>query len=445
MPAAWPWDDLAPVRHVSRLNIPLRLLYTSRADALLREDGEQLQALAGKLQIPCSLSMVEAGEKTENTLIDAILRIIEQDRQQGETAAMPEKPVVELFFREGCRECARVKADVLPRLDKELSGRYKLIYRNREQADEYLKLAAYQEYFKELDNAPVCMVVNSEVMLNGYDEIAARAIPEIRRAIDNPRKAMEIPPELRDRLLTGRVERFNLFVVAIAGLIDGINPCVFAALIFFLSLLSVSKVKGRKLLAVGWIYCLACFLAYFALGFGIFNFLRMTNRFELLRSLIEFGTIFVLVLLAIFSFIDAFRFHHTGEARNIQLQLPDSLKTQMHRIMRRGLQYRYLLPGIFMVGVVVTLIESVCTGQVYIPTLVLVTKANGFGISLFYLLIYNLAFLIPLLVVFWMAWRGMTSLALINWSKRQVFWSKLAMGVFFILLGLAMIGIRFLV
>ena len=110
--------------------------------------------------------------------------------------------------------------------------------------------------------------------------------------------------------------------------------------------------------------------------------------------------------------------------------------------MKKGLNYHFLLPGVFGVGILVTAIESVCTGQVYIPTLVLLTKECGAGVWLFYLLLYNLAFIIPLLIVFAIAWHGTKTLTFFNWSKRHLVYSKIALGLFFIFMAIIMLLLR---
>ena len=78
--------------------------------------------------------------------------------------------------------------------------------------------------------------------------------------------------------------------------------------------------------------------------------------------------------------------------------------------MRCGLKYRFLLPGAFMIGVIVTVFENICTGQVYVLTLVLMSKEFGFGSRWFgFLLLYNLMFILPLLVLLLAALRGTTT------------------------------------
>ena len=68
----------------------------------------------------------------------------------------------------------------------------------------------------------------------------------------------------------------------------------------------------RKLLLVGSIYCLACFLSYLALGFGLFRFLKLLSGFRYVQSGIEYFLILLLLVFAFLSFRDAWRFRRTG-------------------------------------------------------------------------------------------------------------------------------------
>ena len=364
-------------------------------------------------------------------------------KQSAQQKTATQKVIIELFFRQGCKECAKVKAVVLPKVARELSGKYELRQYDLGEGDNYIKLVAYQEHFKNNRNAAVYMVINGRQILGGFEDINNRLTAVIETEIASPHAAtLSINKGDRTKLLKQRVNRFTLLTVLIAGLIDGINPCVFATLIFFISLLSVARVTGSRLLLVGGTYCFACFLTYLLLGFGIFNFLKFFSGYSYFRDILEWFTFGILILFAVISFMDAIRYKLSKKADAITLQLPDSLKKRIHAVMKRGLNYHFLLPGIFSVGVLVTIIESVCTGQVYIPTLVLLTKECGAGVWLFYLLLYNLAFIIPLLIVFAIAWHGTNTLTFVNWSKRHLVYSKIVLGLFFIFMAVIMLLLR---
>lgn len=352
-------------------------------------------------------------------------------------AAVPAQPVlIEYFFQAGCEECEKVNAFILPRLEEQFKGKYELKRYDIGTPDNYLKLAAYQEQSHIDDNEPVSMVVNRQRYLGGFRSIERQLFDAVGDA--EPETAPDAP-EPDSGTLHRRAEAFTISAIVAAGLLDGINPCVFATLIFFLSLLAVSRIGGTKLLLVGGTYCLACFLSYLALGFGLFRFLKLFTGYRVLQNGIELLLILFLLLFAFLSFRDAWRFRRCGKADQVTLQLPGKVKRNIHAIMRRGLKYRFLIPGAFMIGVLVTALESVCTGQIYVPTLALMAKETGAGSRwVWYLLLYNIMFLLPLLFLFAAAWRGVTTPVFLNWSKRNVVFSKIAMGSFFLLMAALM-------
>ena len=97
----------------------------------------------------------------------------------------------------------------------------------------------------------------------------------------------------------------------------------------------------------------------------------------------------------------------------------------------RGLG-RLALGGL-VVGGLVTALESVCTGQVYVPTMVLVIKSGGLASQAWsYLLLYNAMFVVPLVLVFVLTFMGMRTQTLLEWSKKNVVFSKVLLGLFFL-------------
>lgn len=343
--------------------------------------------------------------------------------------------MVEFFHQAGCDDCRKVEAFVLPRLEQQCRGRYQLVRLDIGVPDHYRKLADYQQRFGNDDNVSSSIVVDRRIFLAGYEKIDDGLIAAVEAAAREPAQAAAPDDAPARDPLQARAAAFTFGTVAVAGLIDGINPCVFATLVFFLSLLAVAQVRGARLLLAGSAYCAGCFCTYLALGFGLFRLLRLLSGDFGLRTALEWTMIGILTLFALLSFRDARRFHRSGRADQITLQLPGRIKELIHRLMRRALRYRYLLPGAFGLAMLVTVLESVCTGQVYLPTLLLLTRECGAGSRWFgYLLLYNLMFIVPLLVLFAAAANGAATRTLLAWSKKNVVRGKILLGLFFLAL-----------
>jgi hypothetical protein len=76
-----------------------------------------------------------------------------------------------------------------------------------------------------------------------------------------------------------KFEALTMPVVLGAGLADGVNPCAFATIIFFLSYLQVARRTPREMLMVGAAFIFAVFLAYFLAGLALHQVLeQLTGR-----------------------------------------------------------------------------------------------------------------------------------------------------------------------
>ena len=360
----------------------------------------------------------------------------------GQEASNPgAKVMLELFHQPGCHACDMIKRLVLPRVDERFKNRYEIKLFDIAIKENFLRLADYQERLNIQDNESVTMIVQGKVVLSGYKAIDNGLEDAIDEALSSLTATQAVPvpaPHIQphdDGILSKRAEKMTFAAVLIAGLIDCFNPCAFSTLVLFMSLLAVSKIGGRKLLAVGAVYCMSAFLTYTALGFGLFHCIKALSAFHKVQAGFNLSMAAILVVLATLSFRDAWKYYHGRHPEDISIQLPGRLKTLIHSAMKSGLKFHHLILGAAAVGVLVTLIESVCTGQVYIPTLTLLAKesAETFKwVSL--ILLYNVMFTIPLLLLFIAAYFGTGTPKLLEWSKRNVVPSKILMGLLFLAL-----------
>jgi hypothetical protein len=233
-------------------------------------------------------------------------------------------------------------------------------------------------------------------------------------------------------LLGRHVEGFTLGGVVSAAVVDSINPCAMATLVFFVSLLLAAQVGVRNMWLAGGAFVAACFTTYFAIGFGLLRALHLIAGFGIVRRAVDGVLLASLLVLAALSFRDAVRYRRTGKAGDVILRLPRRIEDRIHAVMKRGLRKRSLLLGGLGIGVVVTALESVCTGQVYVPALVLMIKSGqGVGRSAAYLALYNLIFVMPLVILLALAGWGVRTPALVAWSRKNVAVSKTLLGLFF--------------
>lgn len=356
------------------------------------------------------------------------------------TAIEPVK--IDYFFEPGCRECVIISGSILPALSNSFNGKYTLNQRDVGIMTNYVLLVRCQENTGSIKNEPVYMTINERLLFSGLAEIQSGFLTAVSNAAREQAIALQtnVEPVDLDELVKKRFQRLTFFSVLLAGLVDGINPCAIATLIFLASILIMAGFRNSRLIAIGSAYCLASFLTYTAIGFGLFRFIHSIEGLPFVRRGLELLMAVILTVMAYFSFRDAWKYRISQDPDSITLKLPRRIKLIMNSVMRLFSTTRHALLAAFFIGVLVTLLETVCTGQVYVPTLVLIIKSGASPfLGLVYLLLYNLMFILPLVIVFGLILYGIKVQHLIDWSKRQVVKSKIIMGCLFVALALVLV------
>jgi len=371
-------------------------------------------------------------------------------RGMGNDAGNPVSPPVrvDFFFEQGCESCAEIKRDIVPELDRRYAGAYELHPWDINIQSNYLRLVVFQDRLGVTANEPVSMVVDGRVFLAGLAKIKTDVFGEMEAALAR-RMREELPPPVpaispaSAPLLKQRLESFTLMGVVWAAVVDSINPCAISSLVFFMSLLSVANIGVRRMGLAGVSFLVACFITYMAMGFGLLKILEFLTAFHGVKRIIELLLMVMMLVFAFLSFRDAFRYHRTGRSEDVSLKLPAALQARIHRVMKTGLRRRNLIVGGLGIGVSVTLLESVCTGQVYVPVLVMMIKSGQSMLrSALYLCLYNVIFVLPLAIVLALTCAGMSTPALVNWSRKNVTISKILLGVFFLVMTALMLALR---
>jgi thiol-disulfide isomerase/thioredoxin len=238
-----------------------------------------------------------------------------------------------------------------------------------------------------------------------------------------------------------RFKSLGILTIVSAGLIDGINPCAFATLIFFISYLTLVGRKRTEILYVGMGYSAAVFITYLLIGFGILSFIQHLSFLPLFSRIIYILTIAIALILGILSLYDYIQLKR-GRPSEMKLQLPDFLKRRIHKTIREGSKSPRHLPAAIAAGFIVSLVEFTCTGQVYLPTILFVASIPSLRASaISYLFLYNFMFIVPLLIIFGIVYWGVTSEQLAFFLRKRASSIKLYTSLlFFVLAGILILS-----
>ena len=334
------------------------------------------------------------------------------------------------FYQVGCQQCSRVKSD----LDY-IRSRYPQLLVEEFNIYDHVALAQWlgEQADRESVLAPAVFVGNQALV--GAHEITPENLAALldRYTVVGAARVWQAFNAQNDS--SGLVEQFRsygIITVFMAGLVDGLNPCAFATLIFFVSYLTISGRKGREILFIGAAFTLGVFLTYLLVGLGVYKLLDALGGLltEIGRWVYLLTALFCAGL-AILSFLDFLKARR-GQIGDMALNLPESLRGRINYVIRQGRSARFFAVGAFVTGMVISLLELACTGQIYLPTIIYVASMPELRVqAIGYLLLYNLLFILPLVVVFILAYYGATSADLTRFLKKRAAAVKLGMMVVF--------------
>jgi len=186
---------------------------------------------------------------------------------------------------------------------------------------------------------------------------------------------------------------------------------------------------------VGAAFTLGVFLTYLLVGLGALKFVQALAGVSVLGRAIYGLTAVLCIGFAGVSVHDAWQAYH-GKPEAMQMRLPRALRQRVHRVIRENGAAPAFVGIALVTGFVVSLIELACTGQVYLPTILFVLGEPQLRLhAISYLVLYNLVFVLPLVVVFVVAALGTSSTRLATVVQRHTGTIKLLTAAVFALLG----------
>lgn len=213
-----------------------------------------------------------------------------------------------------------------------------------------------------------------------------------------------------------------------AALVDSVNPCAFGVLIFLLAYLAKTFRKPYKLLIHGLTYIFAVFLTYLVAGLILLPLLQGLGKI----STTIYAVIGALIILA--GLVELKDFFAYGRGFSLQL-IPGA----SHRIKMYANKISASLAGAFGLGIFVALVELPCTGAVYLAILSILSLSGITFSALTFLILYNLIFVAPLIVILFLVYKGSSTVELEAWRKRHRHLMRLIIGLMLVGLGAWMI------
>ncbi|MFH1398903.1 MAG: thioredoxin domain-containing protein [Candidatus Woesearchaeota archaeon] len=334
------------------------------------------------------------------------------------------------FYSESCSHCANVKPIVDSLEDKYRDSirltRYDVS--KPENIQLYNQLCALRDY----SGKSIPLIGINDQILVGETEIKERLEQEIQQGIELDEKICPLENEQcnlngngRDPLIPNLLDlRFSsvLPIIILAGLGDGVNPCAFVILIFVMVFLQ--KISGSKtrLLKVTLTYIIAIFVTNFLLGLLYFGLSVQIGFPAVIRSVVV-GVSLVAGLINIKDFF--------AYGKGISLGIPKSSKKFLMAMINKA-----SVAASVVLGVSVAVLEAPCSIPIYLSVIeVLKSEGQTVGAVLPHILMYNLMFIVPLVIISAATYLGYKATYFESASIKAKRYMKLCIGL--LLIGLA--------
>ena len=228
--------------------------------------------------------------------------------------------------------------------------------------------------------------------------------------------------------------QITLPTVVVAAAVDGINPCAFTVLLLFITAMLATMQAGEqslyairtRMLSLGGIYIAAVFLTYLGLGVGLLKALDFFTRQHLPARIGALAAIlFGLWMLKDFFLPDV----------GWRLQAPSQIGTTAREMAKKA-----TVPALIVGGFLIALCTVPCSGAVYLGVLSLLALQPSALLGYGYLVLYNLIFILPLVIILVAASARPTLNRLAHWNLHHKEWVRLALGGGVVIMGLLILA-----
>lgn len=329
---------------------------------------------------------------------------------------------VEVYYREHDRELHELRESL--NVPPDMQGYVTVSIDGRFLFEDYVPVAVIKDFVANHMQEYESVVVFFNVLKGSYKIILDHGAV----------KDCEIEASISECVEPGEPESggsiFTLLVVS--GFLDGINPCAFSVLLFFIALLFSAETTTsprnvrRRVMLIGAVYIGSVFLAYLIIGLAIFNIIAVTS----FPHLVARAGALLMVILGLINVKDYF-----WRGRGFSLRMPTSGWETIRAWMRR-----LTIPATFVAGLMVGIFEFPCTGSIYLAITGLLASKSTFLEGFAYLILYNLAFVSPLIAILALAVnKRMISFSLKTWQRKGEKPLKLISGLVYMILGITLL------
>lgn len=219
----------------------------------------------------------------------------------------------------------------------------------------------------------------------------------------------------------------TLSLVIGSAAIDSINPCAIGVLILMISVVLGGGGSTKRLVALGSAYIFAIFMTYLVAGLGLIYFFA-----EIPIVLAEYLSIAVGSLVILAGVLEVKDYFWYG--KGFSLQIPTYFANKIHEYSKS----KQSIAGVMFLGAFVAAVELPCTGAPYLAIITILSINFNFT-ALMLMVLYNIIFVAPLIVILCMVAAGTKVTSVAKWKEESKGTMRLFMGLLLATLGWTLI------
>ncbi|MCD5415945.1 hypothetical protein LR032_02395 [Candidatus Bipolaricaulota bacterium] len=353
----------------------------------------------------------------------------------GSLSALAERVELVYFYEPGCPQCARIDLflDALSPRHPELT----IIRHNIRDAEAHDLLdRLLSAYGVGLGPVPILFIGDVAMVGDRFYGLAEEPVTasgragemRLRRVITQAIAEGAPSPLIRAAAVEGRglAEKLTIPAIILAAAADSVNPCAFSILILLLGTLITAGKRG-KMIPVALSFIAAIYISYLLLGIGLLSAIHVAGiqrPFILVVSILA-------ILFGLWNMKDYFAY-----GKWFTIEIPQRWRPTVKRLTTSAVS----VPGAFAVGVANSLLLLPCSSGPYIAILALVAQTATRTEGIFLLLFYNLIFILPLVLIVFGVYFGLTTTAKTErWRSTRLGQLHFVSGAAMLMLGVGMI------
>jgi len=328
------------------------------------------------------------------------------------------------FYAIGCPDCIRIAA-FLDRMEKEHAGL--IIHRKNIRSDHVIGVLQRLEYLYQVGPTSVPVIFIDEQVFTG----AGRAVEfKIEQEIARAFAVGSISPFARlaaaDIARESMVRTVTIPVVLAAAAVDSINPCAFTVLLLLLGTLIIAG-KKKRLALIGVAFTTSIFISYFLMGIGLYSAIQAAH----IQRIIFFVSAGLAILIGSWNLKN-----YLWPGRWSTIRVPLAWQPAIKRIATNIVS----VPGAFVSGFLVSLFLLPCSSGPYIVIIGLLAETATRNHAMALLALYNLIFVLPLVIITMAVTLGYTTTARAErWRTNRQSQFSLVSGAVMLTLGAGML------